>query len=232
MVEFNRIKQLFPEDKYEIGVLSREETWQLGQSKLADEYSLVGAIPLTSETGRFWRKIKNSLIILQYSNIAHDYSIKPETQQILVPHFKKNIFLVTIDLKGAAIKAGLGCRGYNNLVWNPKFGFDCKITAWAFCVEIKGYQRPDLPEYLPICNVGCLSCRRACPSQAFSGEKIGEFKFDKEKCKKIIGPQIRQFRQKNNLILNAWNGVAGGIKHCRACQEQSPCKVAMHDKNR
>lgn len=232
MIEFDKIKQFFPSDKYQIGVLNREETLQLGQVKLVDKYSTVGAIRLTSETERFWRKIKNSLVILHYTDVAHDYSSKPKTQQILSAHFKKGIFLITIDLMTAAIKAGLGSRGYNKLVRNPKFGFDCKIVAWAFCEEIKGYQRPHLPDYLPICNVKCLRCHRACPAQAFSGGKIGDFKFSKEKCIKIIGPRIRQFSQEKSLIPSGWNGVVGGIKHCRACQEQLPCKVKIYRNSR
>ena len=231
MIKFEKIKRLFPEDKYQLGVLSREETCQLGQVKFADAYSVVGAIPLTSETERYWRKIKNSLIILQHSDVALDYDIKPKTQQILVLHFEKDIFLITIDLKAAVIKAGLGCRGYNNLVWNPKFGFDCKIVAWAFCEEIRGYKKPYLSEYFPTCNVNCLRCHLACPSQAFSGGKAGEFKFDMRKCVHIIGSEIIQFKKKNHLMPSVWSGTSGGVKICRACQEQIECQVVTLKNN-
>ncbi|MBN1492818.1 MAG: hypothetical protein JW938_01575 [Candidatus Omnitrophica bacterium] len=227
MIEFKTIKNLFREDIYQIGVLDKEETWRLGRMKLKllDAYSTSGVIPLDQGTEKYWNKIENSLIIVKYSDVAHDYDIKPKTQNILTAYFKKNIFMIRLDLKEAAVKAGLGCRGYNNLIWNPKFGFDCKIVAWAFCDEIKGYQKPNLPEYLPACNTDCLRCHHACPGHAFSGTTLETFRFDMTKCLAVINND--EVRHEVEARASVFSGVSGGLNHCRACQEQTKCQVTM-----
>ena len=231
MIKFNKIKQLFPRDKYLCGVLSQKDTYQLGQVGLKCYYHTVGTLLFLPETKKLWEAIKNSLIVLQYNTLAYDYNIKPETEKILRPHFK-DILLITLDFKTAAIKAGLVSRGYNSLVWSPRFGFDCKITAWGFFEEVIGYQKPRLPEWLPYCK-NCLACHHNCPSNAFSGKLIEDFEFDTDKCESIIGKQVNDFavQNKSNLSMRGWYGVPGGIpNHCRVCQDQLPCKVAIHNK--
>ncbi len=229
MVEFNKIKQLFPRDKYQCGVLSQRNTYQLGRVRLKRYYHTAGTLLFIPETKKLWETIKNSLIIMQYNTVAYDYSIKPETEKILRPHFK-DILLLTLDLKTAAIKAGLVSRGYNSLAWSPHFGFDCKITAWGFFEKITGYQKPQLPEWLPLCK-NCFKCHQYCPAKAFSGNSIKDFEFDTDKCESIIGKQVNNFADENNIVLSMYNGVPGGIpNHCRVCQEQLLCKVAIHRK--
>jgi hypothetical protein len=207
MIVFDEIKKLFPAKKYQCGILSQKDTYQLGR-----------ALPVNRI---LWKAIKSSLIILQYTKVACDYSIKPDTEKILRPHFK-DILLITLDFKTAAIKAGLASRGYNSLAWNPHFGFDCKITAWGFFEEIVGYQKPRFPEWLPFCKA-CLKCHQRCPSQAFLGKSIKNFKLDAYKCMSIIDKQVDDFK---SIAHSSWNGVPGGVHpHCRICQEQLPCKV-------
>jgi len=227
MVEFNKIKQLFPKDKYQCGVLSAKDTYQLGQVRLRLRSHIAGTLLFHPRTKKLWKTIKNSLIILQYNTAAYDYSIKSETKKILRLHFR-DIILLTLDLKTAACRAGLASRGYNSLAWSPHFGFDCKITAWGFFENIVGYQRPRLPEWLSLCK-SCFKCHYSCPAQAFFGNSIKDFKFNIDKCRSVIGKQAYCFAVEENIVLSGWNGVQGGIpKFCRVCQEQLPCKVAKH----
>jgi len=229
MIDFNKIKYLFPRDEYKCGVLSQRDTYQLGRVRLKRYYHTVGTLLFIPGTKKLWKAIKNSLIILQYNTVAYDYSIKPKTEEILKAYFKDTL-LLTLDLKTAAIKAGLASRGYNSLAWSPHFGFNCKITAWGFFEKIVGYQKPQLPEWLPFCK-NCSKCQYYCPSKAFFGNSIKDFKFDTDKCESIIGKQVNDFADQNNIVLSMWNGVPGGIlNHCRVCQEQSPCKVVTYGK--
>ena len=224
MAQFKKIKAGFPYKTYQIGIINKGETLSLSKVNIIDRYSFVGAIPLTSRTRKYWDRIKNTLVVLQYTAVAHDYSIKPDTEKILSALLKQNYFLIVIDLKRAAMKAGLGSLGFNNLIWSPRFGFDCKIIAWAITEEIRGYKRGYSPAYLPACS-GCgLQCHKACPAYAFSGNSIKDFKFDAHKCVKVIGNQIKKQYSDVYHSISGWRGVVGGINHCRACQEQIPCK--------
>jgi len=229
MINFDKIKRLFSIKRYECGVLSQKDTYQLGQIRLKRYSHTVGTLLFLPETKKLWEAIKNSLIILHYNTVVYDYSIKPETEKILRPHFK-DILLITLDLKTAAIKAGLASRGYNSLAWSPRFGFNCKITAWGFFEKIIGYKKPRLPEWLPYCK-NCLACHRNCPSKAFSGKSIEDFEFDIHKCESIIGEQIDDFVTQNNIAPSMWDGVPGGMPNvCRACQDRLPCKARIRDK--
>ena len=115
MIEFNKIKRLFPKDRYECGVISGKDTRKLGKIKLNRYYHSEGAIIKTKETKDEWDKIKSSLIVLQYTDVAFDYNIKPKTKKILKP-FSKSIKQLTLDLKTAAIEAGLAIRASNSTV--------------------------------------------------------------------------------------------------------------------
>ncbi len=92
MVEFNKVKQLLPIHKYQCGVLSQKDTFRLGQVRLQAYYHTAGMLLFTLETAKLWKAIKNSLIALQYNTVAFDYSIKPEIESVLRPHFKDILF--------------------------------------------------------------------------------------------------------------------------------------------
>lgn len=71
-----------------------------------------------------------------------------------------------IYLKDAAVLAGLGCIGMNNLLVTPEFGPRQRLRA--FLVDA------DLPATGPVdfapCQGCALPCRKACPERSFENE--------------------------------------------------------------
>ncbi|WP_027370063.1 hypothetical protein [Desulfovermiculus halophilus] len=69
-----------------------------------------------------------------------------------------------IFLKDAAVMAGLGCVGSNNLVITPRFGARVRFRALLLSLEAQ----PTGPVTFDPCQ-GCEQfCRRACPVDAFA----------------------------------------------------------------
>jgi len=91
------------------------------------------------------------------------------------------------SMKHAAVAAGLGELGLNNLFMTPDMGPRVRLTAFITTASLK----PD-PVYMkPIClGEKCSLCVKACPGQAFyeaydfemAGKKMRLAKFDKAKC--------------------------------------------------
>jgi len=80
-----------------------------------------------------------------------------------------------IFLKDAAVNAGLGCIGKNNLVITPEYGPRIRFRALLLNKEAKS---TNSPEFNPCENCG-QPCRKACPVKAFqktvySAEALGQ----------------------------------------------------------
>jgi epoxyqueuosine reductase len=91
-----------------------------------------------------------------------------------------------ISHRHAALEAGLGFWGKNNLLIHPEYGAGIRLASIL----------TDMPLKLdsPIANDcdGCLACMAACPAEA-----ISENGFDFEKCYE----QIKRFCNENNYNL-------------------------------
>jgi epoxyqueuosine reductase len=69
-----------------------------------------------------------------------------------------------IFLKDAAVMAGLGCIGKNNLLVTPEFGPRIRLRAMILEAEVE----PTGPVQFDPCD-GCKEpCRKACPQKAYS----------------------------------------------------------------
>lgn len=220
MIRFEEIDQLFGDD-YQVGVLDARATYKTGQIPLKGYCHAGRTVIFHQKTQAYWRSLQSSLVVMHYSKVAYDYTIKPKSVKILQQKFPQ-VKLITYDYKTAAIEAGLAMRGNNTLAWSTEFGFDCKITAFGFTEKIIGYEKPKLPATLPDCEY-CSICIDACPGCAFANRV-----FDREKCESVIGPQVKSYVSKLDPVYRRlvipWQGVAEGIKsHCRVCQ--SLCAV-------
>jgi epoxyqueuosine reductase len=72
-----------------------------------------------------------------------------------------------ISLKPAAVESGLGARGKNTLVINPKYGPYVRFTAIFTSAELE----PDEPSAMDVCG-DCLRCVEACPTKALQPYEI------------------------------------------------------------
>ena len=78
-------------------------------------------------------------------------------------HFPYFIEQGGIYLKDAAVIAGLGCIGKNNMVVTPEFGPRVRLRAMALSVPIPSTG----PSGFDPCNHCDDLCRKACPQRAF-----------------------------------------------------------------
>ncbi len=117
-----------------------------------------------------------------------------------------------IFLKDAAVLAGLGIIGRNNLLITPEFGPHVRLRALFMDADLPGAGAPD---YSPC--AGCaMPCRQACPRQAF--EKAV---YDRPPCKtRMIADEDEGEARK------AGQGVLC-IRYCRACELACPAAFPM-----
>ncbi len=151
----------------------------------------------------------------------------PETFNIEVFHFPYNIEHGGIYLKDAAVMAGLGCIGRNNLLVTPDFGPRIRLRAMALNMP--------MPSTGPIsfdpCRMCENLCRKTCPQKAFDKKFYASKKYSQTILPAGDGfyarPTCNQQMQKN--IDSARNETAEGsekpvkiIKYCRNCEMTCP----------
>jgi epoxyqueuosine reductase len=110
-----------------------------------------------------------------------------------------------IYLKDAAVLAGLGVMGANNLLITPQYGPRLRLRGLLLEAELPTTQA--LP-FLP-CESCDRRCWRACPQQAF-----GSGSFDRQKCR----VQMNQDEANGTAMETAEGKVVTQIKYCRACE--------------
>lgn len=106
-----------------------------------------------------------------------------------------------ILLKDAAVLAGLGTIGANNLLVTPKYGPRVRLRALFLDAELE----PTGPIDFSPCG-GCpMPCWKTCPRQAFASGS-----YDAARCRL----QMREDESKRS--------AAAGVKYCRACELSCP----------
>jgi len=111
-----------------------------------------------------------------------------------------------VFLKGAAILAGLGTIGKNNLLVTP--GFGPRVRLRAILVDRELAQTG--PAEKNLCESCDMPCRRACPQKAFRSRF-----FDRKRC----SIQMRVDRLEKETTAK---GRSAPVKFCRACELACP----------
>ena len=123
-----------------------------------------------------------------------------------------------IFLKDAAVHAGLGVIGRNNLLVTPPFGPRVRFRA-LFLDRILEPSKP--LEYAP-CAACDAPCLRACPRKAFEGGA-----FERALCRKQMDRDVA--RRKPIPEPAAGEPEKGWIKYCRRCE--LACPVGWADRS-
>ncbi len=113
-----------------------------------------------------------------------------------------------IFLKDAAVLAGVGIIGMNNLLITPEFGPRVRLRALCLDTELE----PTGPMDFAPCETCDMPCRQACPRKAF---KNGAYK------RVLCNKQMK---------IDEANRVTAYIKYCRACE--LACPVAKWSQGR
>lgn len=105
-----------------------------------------------------------------------------------------------IFLKDAAVLAGVGIIGMNNLLITPKFGPRVRLRALCLDVEVE----PTGPSDFAPCETCDMPCRQACPQEAFKNSAYKRVLCNKQ------------------MKIDEANRVTAYIKYCRACELACP----------
>lgn len=112
-----------------------------------------------------------------------------------------------IFLKDAAVLAGLGIIGANNLLVTPELGPRVRLRALFLDIEVTSTEKR---EFSP-CNACDMPCRQACPQNVFfSGS------YNKNLCEKQM-----KMDEANRVIMES-SSQKLWIKYCRACELACP----------
>lgn len=114
-----------------------------------------------------------------------------------------------VYLKDAAVLAGLGVMGANNLLITPQYGPRIRLRGLLLEAEIP------TTEALPFspCESCDRRCWRACPQKAF-----GSGTFDRPCCRE----QMRKDEFNRTAVEIAQSGWVTCVKYCRACELACP----------
>lgn len=109
-----------------------------------------------------------------------------------------------VFLKGAAILAGLGTIGKNNLLITPDFGPRVRLRAVLIGRELA----PTGPVACNPCEACNMPCRKECPQQAFASGA-----FDRKRC----SIQMRIDKLETGAVY-----LEAPVKYCRNCELACP----------
>ena len=124
-------------------------------------------------------------------------------------------------LKDAAVQAGLGSIGRNNLLITPEFGPRVRLRALLIVAELV----PAGPVPFDPCAGCAVYCRLVCPREAFAlptfphidaglaAQPAGDGRFDRERCLVQMDEDV------------VWTRTPGGrqpVRYCRLCEQTCP----------
>ncbi|MCP3952308.1 MAG: hypothetical protein GY697_08850 [Desulfobacterales bacterium] len=123
-----------------------------------------------------------------------------EKEKIRSEALPYNIEKGGVFLKGAAILAGLGTIGKNNLLITPAFGPRVRLRAVLMEGEL-GQTEPC--EFNP-CESCDVACRRNCPQEAFESGV-----FDRKRC---------SIQMRIDKLAKGASYLEAPVKYCRICE--------------
>jgi len=200
-IKFSDIRSLFPEDKWDVGFLTREQLKFCAYSPIKGKAQEYGA---DYTNNIHFLAVVNSIVLVRSSPDSWDYTLYKEADTILKQAGLQDWLPIYTNFKQAAVSAGLGVRAKNSLIYSNKFGFDMKICVIGFNGEIT--ERPEAASnttgFWDICE-GCSDCRDSCPVGAINNAQE-PYWLDSSKCDDYMAfgddpriPSIKKFWHKN-----------------------------------
>ena len=132
-----------------------------------------------------------------------------------------------IFLKDAAVMAGLGCLGRNNLLVTPQFGPRVRLRAMLTNTLLPVTKPVDFDP----CKNCDMPCRKACPQGAFLNKIYSEEEFGLDKLPARSGVydrnvcNIQMERDADNsskIEIKGHDATGRLIKYCRKCEFACP----------
>ena len=197
-INFQNLKSIF-DNEWDVGVLTEDFYDECLNSPIKTVTHLYGSNlttnPITSFISNGEQEIKSFLVLAKKSTNPNDYSLYEKSNELL-KNSGYNFHPVYLNYKKALVLSGMGVIAKNSLVYNRKFGFQCKICMYA--IETGNFYNLDDVKIdrtmLDLCD-GCYDCIKNCPVNA-----IHETYIDAKKCDDYIG-----FGNDKDISSMKWN---------------------------
>ena len=171
-IDFNEIKNLFDPKEWDIAYVSAQNFEKGGHKPVKHPEHLRGVNWVQNLDAIAY----NGIIVARYTEETNNYRLYDESNEILDKEFRHNYGQVYVNFKEVALLSGFAKRARNSLVYNRKFGFQCKLCAYMFVPPIVNYEKLEpSTELLDLCE-GCDDCIRNCPVGAIHEDHIEMYK--------------------------------------------------------
>ena len=201
-ISFRDLEKLFDPEIWDVGVIT------------ADEFLQVALMPIKSNLQSFGQNFTNNIhfngicnsLILAQKGHTWDYTHYSQSVEIMKGSQYDRWFPSYTNFKEAALRAGIGVRARNGLIYNYKFGFDVHFCSISFQDEII-----DCPtdkrhnKKLWATCTDCDDCMRGCPVKAIHNKEEPNW-LNSTDCDRMITfgiperpdiPSIKDFWHKN-----------------------------------
>ncbi len=151
----------------------------------------------------------------------------PQTFGVGTFHLPYHVEKGGIYLKDAAVLAGLGCIGNNNMLVTPKYGPHIRLRA----LTLDALLPPSGPTDYDPCETCDAPCRQACPQGAFDEQLYIPEEYDQRQLPGRTGVFSRptcnvQMTQDLDLaqeqVVQGFDAPVKLIKYCRRCEMACP----------
>ena len=132
-----------------------------------------------------------------------------------------------IFLKDAAVMAGLGCIGKNNMVVTPEYGPRIRLRAMFMDVVLHGTGPIDFDP----CEECSMPCRSACPQKAFGKRMYSEKQFGLDMLPARTGVYSRHLcnvqmelddENSEEIVVEGQDEPGKLVRYCRCCELACP----------
>jgi len=212
ILDMKEIKRWFDPAEWDIGYLTEEHLKICSLTPIKSVFQYAKGAKFVNDIQFNYEYPSCGIVLIRKSSVSLEYSLYEEASEILINQDLREVsdwIHVYTNFKEALILSGRGVRARNSLVYNYKFGFDCKICVIGFAKMIQnppkikrvaGNNFKD--EFWHNC-IGCDDCRKVCPVGAIHNNE-GINWLDSTACDDFLGfsdhsriPSIKKFWHEN-----------------------------------
>ena len=159
-ISFKDLESLFDPETWHVGVITQEQLLEVCLMPIKEKLHPTGV----DFTGYLHYKGLTNCLVLSNAGHHWDYTHYDKAEEIMYNSPYDHWFPIYTNYKEAALRAGLGVRARNSLIYDYKFGFDVHFTVIGInhtIIDIPTSRRHNTKIWNRC--VGCDDCMIKCP---------------------------------------------------------------------